>query len=106
LEIDTMKIAVGLAAVVSVGALLAGCASGPYYGPGPGPVAVGYDGYYDGFYGPVYDGYWRGGHFWWRDAAGHPFRRDNAGHFSHEGRTGFQHIHGEPGGGDRDHRPG
>lgn len=98
-----MKLAV-LAAAASAGALLAGCASGSYYGPGPGPVAVGYDGYYDGYYGPIYDGYWRGGHFWWRDGAGHPFRRDNDRHFSHEGRAGFQHIHGEPGG-DRDHRP-
>ena len=97
-----MKLPVALAAVASVGALLAGCASGDYYGPGP--VAVGYDGYYDGYYGPVYDGYWRGDHFWWRDAVGHRYRRDDAHHFSHENRTGFQHIHGEPGGGDRGDR--
>jgi hypothetical protein len=102
-----MKIHIGLAAA-SAAALLAGCASGPY---GPGPVASGYDGYYDGYYGPIYDGYWRGDHFWWRDGAGHPFRRDNARHFSRSAATGFQHIHGEPGaadhgGGDRGHGPG
>ena len=99
-----MKISVGLAAVASAGALLAGCASGGYYGPDS--VAVGYDGYYDGYYGPIYDGYWRGDRFWYRDAAGHPFRRDENRLFSRRAATGFQHIHGEPGGGDKGHRPG
>jgi len=92
-----MKSWVYLAALAAAGALLAGCASGPY-GPGPGPgvdVAVGYDGYYDGFYGPIYDGYWRDGHFWWRDRVDHPFRRDNDGHFRIDAKDGFQHIHGE-----------
>jgi hypothetical protein len=101
-----MKIPVALVAVASVGALLAGCASGPYYGPGAGPVALGYDGYYDGYYGPIYDGYWRGDNFWWRDGAGRPFRRDKDRHFSHQAASGFQHIHGEPGGGDRGRRLG
>ena len=101
-----MKILVGLASLASVGALLAGCASGPPYGPGPGPVvAVGYDGYYDGFYGPIYDGYWRDGHFWWRDRDDHPYRRDDDNHFRRDAAAGFQHIHGE-GHGDKDHAPG
>ena len=56
--------------------------------------------------GPIYDGYWRGANFWWRDGAGHPFRRDKDRHFSHQAASGFQHIHGEPGGGDRGRRPG
>jgi hypothetical protein len=97
-----MIIRLGLAAAASVGMLLAGCAS---YGPGPGPVAVGYDGYYDGYYGPIYDGYWRGEHFWWRDRVDHPFRRDDAHHFRHVAGAGLQHIHGEPGG-DKGHGPG
>lgn len=92
-----------LGAVASVG-LLAGCAGGPgyyaggpgYYGPGPGvDVAIGYDGYYDGFYGPIYDGYWRGNAFFWRDRDGGRWRRDDGRHFRREAATGFRHIQGE-----------
>lgn len=89
-----MKSAAFIGAVAAVG-LLAGCASGPgYYGPGP-VVAVGYDGYYDGFYGPIYDGYWKGGYFYWRDRDDHPFRRDDARHFRREAKEGFNRIQGE-----------
>jgi hypothetical protein len=102
-EIDPMKVTIGLAAAVSAGMLLAGCASGSYYGPGPDSDALAYDGYYDGSYGPVYDGYWRGDHFWYRDGAGHPFRRDEARHFSRRAVRGFQHIHGERGAGGKGH---
>jgi hypothetical protein len=103
-----------LGAVAAAG-LLAGCA-GDYYGPGaygPGPgyygagpgfgVAVGYDGYYDGFYGPIYDGYWRGGYFYWRDRRGRSFRRDNGRHFRRDPAQGFRHIQGER---HDDRRPG
>jgi len=84
-------------AALAVAGLLAGCAGGPgYYGGGPGVrVAVGYDGYYDGFYGPIYDGYWRGGYFYWRDRDDHPFRRDDARHFRRRAAPGFQHIQGQ-----------
>jgi len=106
-----MKLPLILAAGAAL-VMLAGCETGPY-GPGPGyygPVGdIEYDGWYDGFYGPVYDGYWRGGHFWYRDAEGHPFRRDTANHFAHEAHgPSFQHIHGTAhiGGGGGAHRPG
>ena len=89
-----MRSAMFIGAVAAVG-LLGGCETGPGYGPRPAVVAeVGYDGYYDGFYGPIYDGYWRGGSFWWRDRDDHPFRRDDAGHFRREAKEGFNHITG------------
>ncbi|MDQ2860247.1 MAG: hypothetical protein M3T55_05885 [Pseudomonadota bacterium] len=90
---------------IAAAALLAGCAGGPgYYGGGPGyGVAVGYDGYYDGFYGPIYDGYWRGRSFYWRDRDGGRWRRDDGRHFRHEAANGFRHIQGER---HPDRRPG
>ena len=93
-----------LAATLAAG-LLAGCAGGPgYYGGGPGVrVAVGYDGYYDGFYGPISDGYWRGNVFYWRDREDHRFRRDDGRHFRREAAQGFQHMLGER---HPDRRPG
>jgi len=60
-----------------------------------GPAAVGYDGYYDDYYGAFYDGYWAGdGGFYYTDAPGHPYRRDTAGHFRHDSAGGFHAVHG------------
>ena len=81
------------------------------YGYGGGDVAVGYDGYYDGFYGPFNDGYWgRDGGFYYRDGEGHPYHRDTGGHFRHEAGAGFNPVHGHgptgghaAEGGDHDH---
>src|SRR5271168_5164000 len=75
--------------------------SGPY-GPGPaayygydrysdggpgeyGPTPVGYDGYYDDYYGPFYDGCWAGdGGFYYSDGPGHGYRRGDPRHFRRE----------------------
>ena len=90
-----------LAAVAAVG-LLAGCASGPGYGA---QVAVGYDGWYDDYYGPIYDGYWRGNVFFFRDRDDRPFRRDDGRHFRRGAAEGFHRIQGERHMGG-EHRPG
>ena len=69
---------------------LAACAEsydGPY---GPGPVV--YDGFYDDYYGPIYDGYWgTGGAFYYRTHPNGRFVRDRSGHFR-------QNMGGAPGG--------
>ena len=67
-----------LAASAALG--LAACESDGYYDGGGGfsagyyghgPRYVWYDGWYDNFYGPVYDGYWGpGGAFFYRTAPG------------------------------------
>ena len=75
--------------------MLAGCADyGPgYYGPGPGgPVA--YNAYYDGFYGPIYDGYWRGGEFYYRSRGGGQWHRGGGDHFRHTAANGYNRIQG------------
>jgi len=77
---------------------MAACASGPY-GPGPGdgygPEPVAFDGYYDDFYGPFYDGYWAGdGGYYYTDAPGHAYHRDTGGHFRHDSASGFHTVHG------------
>jgi hypothetical protein len=78
-------------------ALLAGCATGDGYGYN-GVAAVGYDGYYDDFYGPVDDGYWGvdGGYYYHH---GREWSRDTGNHFRHEGGQGFHPMHGSGRGG-------
>jgi hypothetical protein len=62
---------------------LAACTTyGPGYGPGP---AVAYDGYYDDYYGPIYDGYWGDdGAFFYRTGAHGHYRRGDGAHFRHD----------------------
>jgi hypothetical protein len=73
-------------------ALLCGCATGPgWYGGGD---VVAYDGYYDDYYGPIYDGYWGNDGFYYRSHAGEAFHRDDAQHFRRESSTGFHHVNG------------
>jgi hypothetical protein len=79
-------------------ALLGGCAS---YGYGADVYAGGpyaYDGYYDDFYGPIYDGYWGDdGFFYFRSGdRDRRFRRGDAAHFSRGSATGtnFHPIQG------------
>jgi hypothetical protein len=81
--------------------LLAGCAAevGPDHvavGVAVGPVAdVDYDAYYDGFYGPIYDGYWGDdGVFIYQTSEGGHWVRGDATHFRREAANGFNHIHG------------
>lgn len=73
--------------------LLAGCASGGY-GEHVTSVGVGYDGFYDDYYGPFNDGYWdRDGAFYYMDAGGIR-HRDEGGHFRREAAPGFHAVHG------------
>lgn len=90
----------GLAALIGP---LAACADNEYAARGPGggvDVAyvngpVGYDAYYDGYYGPFHDGYWSNdGYFYYSDAEGHPYRRDVDHHFRRDQPGGFHPIHG------------
>lgn len=90
--------------------LLCGCAEGPgygvagFYGSGPGDYA--YNGYYDDYYGPIYDGYWRGDSFYWRDREGGPMRHDTGQHFRHDAAPGFHHVAGAFHGGHRGRHQG
>ena len=85
-------VATGLA-IAGMSIVLACCAS---YGPDPGfgPVALGYDAYYDDAYGPFYDGYWGDdGAFYYRGGPGRPFGRDGGGHFHRGPAAGFHGVH-------------
>jgi len=94
---------IGAAAAI---ALLAGCADGGMYGPGPGVAVVGYDGYYDDAYGPFYDGYWGGdGAFYYRNSENDRFHRDTSQHFRRDAANGFHAVHGRPHAGADRHHP-
>lgn len=99
-----MKLRLAALALATLAAVpLAGCADG-YYGGGmaygPGPYA--YDGYYDGAYGPIYDGYWGDdGYFYYRNGPdAHGFHRGDRSHFARQvdpsapGFNRFQPMHG------------
>ena len=100
-----------LALALCVGSALAvgGCATGYGYDEGiyaDGPYA--YDGFYDGFYGPIYDGYWGdNGSFYYRHGAGdRRFHRGGHAHFSRGPAGGnFQHFHGTMSAGHGMHTP-
>jgi hypothetical protein len=73
---------------------VAGCYDDGYYGPGYASGPYGYDGWYDDYYGPVYDGYWGvDGYFYYRgsDHDRH-FRRGDGSHFRHD-QGGAGHFH-------------
>jgi hypothetical protein len=79
---DTLKATLAASALLA----LAGCVS-----PG-GPVYN--DGYYDGYYGPLYDGYWGDDNFfYYSGGAGRPFVRDEGGHFRRGAASGFTSFH-------------
>ena len=102
---------------------LAACDDGYGYGGVYSGGSIAYDGYYDDYYGPVYDGYWgNDGYFYYRRGAqDRHFRRGDAHHFRrdpgdghHGGRT-FHPMQGTTsppkgarmphwGGADQDHR--
>lgn len=86
-----------LLTLAATASLFAGCAAhvGPI-GVAVGPVAdVDYDAYYDGYYGPIYDGYWSDdGMFIYQASEGGHWMRGDATHFRHDTATGFNHIHG------------
>jgi hypothetical protein len=65
---------------------LAACASpdGPVY----------YDGFYDGYSGPLYDGYWGDDNFFYHSGGrGQPFVRDEGNHFQHSPAAGYNSFH-------------
>lgn len=69
---------------------LAGCAGPAYVGGG----VVAYDGFYDNYYGPIYDGYWGdGGVFFYRSGPHGRYIRDRDGHFRRNAMTGYQPMH-------------
>ena len=83
---------------------LSGCADdGMGFGGGDAYYTAGpwtYDGWYDGFYGPIYDGYWGSdGVFYYRGSDGdRQFHRGSGTHFRHDGPgdTGhFQRFEGQ-----------
>lgn len=101
-----------LLAVAAAG--LSGCADDTYgvgYGYGYGPGAGwDYSGYYDGYYGPIYDGYWGDdGAFYYRNRDDdHHFHRGGGGHFFRNAPGGggqFQAFHGHGQGGQGMHMP-
>jgi hypothetical protein len=99
-----MKITALLVAVAATA--LSACATEVAYGPGPGyPVAaVGWDGYYDDYYGPFYDGYWgEDGGFYYRSGPHAGWNKDTGGHFTKEARSGAHPVHGHGGGGGGGH---
>jgi hypothetical protein len=80
-------------------ALTVGCAAhGNTVALDAGIGPVGYDGFYDDYYGPFYDGYWGAdGFFYFSDDHG-GFRRDDEHHFRREAADGFHGVHTHPGG--------
>lgn len=75
--------------------LLSACADdGNFYAP-HSRAAVGYDAYYDNFYGPFYDGYWGPSDtFYYRTGRFGFYHPDRGMHFRHQGGTGFHDVHG------------
>ncbi|MGH6986683.1 MAG: hypothetical protein ACRED9_07580 [Caulobacteraceae bacterium] len=90
-----MKRAASVLAAASALALLAGCAGYGGYGPGGGVAVgfvapVGYDGWYDGYYGPIYNGYWGdNGVFYYRSTDHAAWHADSGGHFRHDAANGY-----------------
>lgn len=92
------RLIIALGATLAAG-LIGGCADTGYgYGAdfyAGGPYA--YDGYYDGFYGPIYDGYWGDDGFFYYRSGDHDrhYHRGDRAHFSREARSGnFHAMHG------------
>ena len=86
-----------LAACAMLPALtLTACYDDGYYGGvgyAGGPYA--YDGYYDDYYGPVYDGYWGDdGFFYYSDGHGGHVR-DDGHHYRHERFEHGTRFHGD-----------
>lgn len=79
--------------IVAAALSLSGCAAGyGSVGYAGGPYA--YDGFYDDYYGPIYDGYWGGDGFFYYRGGAHEraFRRGDAAHFRRDAGPGG-HFH-------------
>ena len=80
-------------------ATLAACDDGyGYGGVGYASTPYAYNGYYDGFYGPIYDGYWGSDRYFYyrRNADDRRFYRGDLGHFDRERARGegWREMHG------------
>ncbi len=89
-----------LVALTSSAAALSLGACADYYGPRGGGVVyydhgpVGFDGYYDDYYGPFYDGYWGDGGFYYSTGEGRGYQLDRGNHFRRDKVDGYHSIHG------------
>lgn len=112
-----MKRALTVMALAVASVPLAGCMAEYGYGGGPAIYASGpyaYDGWYDGYYGQIYDGYWGSdNYFYYRHGDGdRAYVRGDRGHFARQapqGQHNYQQLHGTmtPGRGARmPHFPG
>jgi hypothetical protein len=84
--------------ILSFVSVLTACA--PVYGPGRvavgvGVEPVGYDGFYDDYYGPFYNGYWgRDNYFYYSRGPGYRYARDYDHHFRRDRWGGFHPVRG------------
>lgn len=64
------------------------------YGYDNGYYGSPYDVWYDGYYGPIGDGYWAGdGYFWYATSRdGRDWRRGDPGHFRREAYGNYRHY--------------
>ena len=74
-----------LCALATVSTLSA-CTEGYGAGVGWGPEPYAYEGYYDGYYGPIQDGYWGDDGVFWYRSSDHDrhYRRGDVQHFRHD----------------------
>ncbi len=94
-----MKRFLALAGVAAAALSLSACAEETYGGGVAWDAPYAYDGWYDGAYGSVYDGYWGDdGYFYYRHGQGdHHYIRGEQAHFSRGGTApggNFQHLQG------------
>jgi hypothetical protein len=62
---------------------------------GPTRVISSFDAFYDGHYGPFYNGYWsKEGAFFFSTGPGRPYVRDDGGHFRRLNSDGFFPVEG------------
>ncbi len=94
-----MKSAVKIGLLALASMPLAACVGGYGMQVGYGAQPYAYDGWYDGSYGPIYDGYWgTDNYFYYRHAEGEgAYVRGDRAHFAHQAPQGphnYQAIHG------------
>ncbi len=81
-----MKHPLALLSLTALALPLSACATTGYDGGLYAGSAYAYDGYYDGFYGSIYDGYWgNNGYFYYRGGPQERFRRGDRNHFHPNG---------------------
>jgi hypothetical protein len=94
MEVDMKRTLILLG--LSFGALsLTGCTDGTYYSGGLYMGDIAYDGYYDNYYGPIYDGYWgTDNYFYYRHSdQDRSFRRGDRNHFMRGRERPSEHFY-------------